>query len=339
MNRLHHIEQTFLKNINDNISTKNIEFILLDYNSNDGLEEWVRTNCVDHIDSGLVKFFITREPQYFNRSHSRNLAFKLANGELLCNVDADNYLGENFAEFIVDNFSNNKNIFLTAASNLKDTIGKVCFKKTDFYNVNGYNESFQGYGFEDMEFYARLGNLGLKRINFYEQKFMKVINHQDRERTNNDYHTRQLQQIYIRYISPSESEIIIFYKNQKFERAILIDELKNIGSLAGQFDQNETGILGIPLQGQWERRHDIILQKVENEIKVLQIDNENLRDGAEIYYKIGDRSFMDDIQFLFASIKNRNIRNKSAIEKSIKVNINGFGSGQVKDNFGVTINL
>ena len=42
MNRLHHIRQTLPKNIADNSDYENVEFILLDYNSSDGLEEWVK---------------------------------------------------------------------------------------------------------------------------------------------------------------------------------------------------------------------------------------------------------------------------------------------------------
>ena len=88
MNRLHHLKETLLKNIEDNISYGKLEFILLDYNSSDGLEEWVKSKLAKYIDNGILKYHRTSEPKSFHRSHSRNVALKLGSGDILCNLDA-----------------------------------------------------------------------------------------------------------------------------------------------------------------------------------------------------------------------------------------------------------
>ena len=89
MNRLYHLKQTLPRSIKDNMDYPNVEFVLLDYNSEDGLENWVNTEMSDYIDSGVLVYYKTEEPEHFHRSHSRNVMFKLASGDILINLDAD----------------------------------------------------------------------------------------------------------------------------------------------------------------------------------------------------------------------------------------------------------
>ena len=111
MNRLHHIKKTLPQNIEDNAAYPDLEFILLDYNSTDGLEEWVKNNMQEYIISGRLKYYKTSEPVFFDRSHSRNLMFKLAAGDILCNIDADNYTGLAFADYVNEMFYQKKNVY------------------------------------------------------------------------------------------------------------------------------------------------------------------------------------------------------------------------------------
>ena len=71
MNRLSHIQETLVKNMEDNFSPNEVEFILLDYNSTDGLEEWVKT-LQNYIDIGILHYYRTDIPTHYHRSHSRN---------------------------------------------------------------------------------------------------------------------------------------------------------------------------------------------------------------------------------------------------------------------------
>src|SRR5690349_9158200 len=91
MNRLHQLEETLLQNIKDNEGYDNLEFVVLNYNSQDGMDEWVREHLSDYISIGKVNYYKTSEPTIFSHSHSKNLMFKLAKGDIVCNVNADNY--------------------------------------------------------------------------------------------------------------------------------------------------------------------------------------------------------------------------------------------------------
>ena len=77
MNRLYNLKETLLKNIEDNKEYPDLEFVILDYNSQDGLEKWMKDNMMEHIESGRVSYYRTEEPKYFNMAHSRNIAFKV----------------------------------------------------------------------------------------------------------------------------------------------------------------------------------------------------------------------------------------------------------------------
>ena len=77
MGRLERLKETLPKNIEDNKNYPNLEFVIIDYNSNDGLWDWMKNNMIKHIESGKISYYRTEEPKYFDMSHSRNIAFKV----------------------------------------------------------------------------------------------------------------------------------------------------------------------------------------------------------------------------------------------------------------------
>ena len=56
MNRLEHLKVTLPKNIIDNIGYDNIEFVIVDYNSKDGLQSWINSNLKKYVDSGILVY-------------------------------------------------------------------------------------------------------------------------------------------------------------------------------------------------------------------------------------------------------------------------------------------
>ena len=94
MNRCTHIKSTLLKNIEENYIPNVTEFVLLDYNSSDGLEDWVYKNAMYYIDKGILKFYRNNTATFFHRAHARNQCLRLATSDIICNIDADNYMGK-----------------------------------------------------------------------------------------------------------------------------------------------------------------------------------------------------------------------------------------------------
>ena len=186
MNRLHDIKQTLIKNITDNISYSNLEFVILDYNSSDGLEEWVKNNLKEYINSGVVNYYRTTEPKYFSMAHSRNIAYKVADGVIINNVDADSYTDKGFVEYInlmANQTKLNKVIFAKSRQLLR---GRIGFYKEAFFSLGGYNEEFNGYGHDDADIMHRALYLGFMLMCY--RKFSGCVSdHQKHQEGNYKY--------------------------------------------------------------------------------------------------------------------------------------------------------
>lgn len=231
MNRLHHLKSTLPQNLKDTSSYPDVEFLILDYNSTDGLEDWIRTTMEEHILSGRLSYYRTIEPKFFHRSHSRNLSFKLATGSLLCNLDADNFTGTGFAEYIATCFEKNPNIFLSCIDFRKekanyhpppDSFGRICCSREAFWRIKGYNEQMSTHGFQDYDFANRLEISGLSRVLIENTEYLKAVKHDDTERFGNEFINRNLTNILYKPKSPYASDIIFLYRNQQFERGTLV---------------------------------------------------------------------------------------------------------------------
>jgi hypothetical protein len=336
MNRIHHVQSTLIKNMNDNANAGELEFVLLDYNSTDGLDQWVKSNCAKYIESGILKYYKTEHPAYFDRSHSRNMAFKLATGDIICNVDADNFLGESFAGYVREEFKKDSSIFITANSRQKDTIGRVCVKRSDFYKVKGYNEDFEGYGFEDFEFYERLKNHNLKPISFSQKEFLNVITHSDDERQANDFKSLNIWKLFISYIKPTCSELMFLYKDKKTETGMLVDEVIEGINVFGAIDKNKTSFLGNWVEGSWKQDNNkfIFSMAGSTETSTSALNDEMFSYQNKLFYEVADNALIGEIQYLCSGIKNRNKLKSGRANPDIIINQNGFGQGNVNENFG-----
>lgn len=162
MDRLFNLEKTLLANIEENKNYPHLEFVILDYNSKDSLWKWMAQNMMEHIESGRLSYYRTTEPKYFSMAHSRNVAFKVASGEIVNNLDADNYtisgkhrIKECWASYLnrMANDCGEKVIF---AKGKRSMHGRIGFYKKDFIELlGGYNEDLLGYGHDDHDLVER----------------------------------------------------------------------------------------------------------------------------------------------------------------------------------------
>lgn len=327
MNRLHHIKRTLPKNILDNKSYPNLEFVLLDYNSNDGLEEWVEQEMSEYITSGLLKFYRNEEPIYFDRSHSRNQVYKLSSGDIICNVDADNFIGRGFANYVNEVFSNENHIYLVADTQkrfyfLRNAFGRFCVKKDDLLAVGGLDEEMKSYGSETVDFYERIERFGLKEVVINNTEYLKAISHGDEERISNEFFLKSLHSMYIKFIDHKSSEFIILYKNNEFESGFIEPELEETHLPAAL----KPGTLK---KGEW--REDNCKIEMTDRSSLLVIENKLLDKSNELYYKMIDEGFLLNVAKNYSFITNVNrMKSKSALDK-ITANKNSFGKGQVMD--------
>jgi hypothetical protein len=182
MNRLDDLRITLPANIQANASYPNCEFVLLDYNSTDGLAEWISRKMKHHIESGKLIYYRTDEPKYYSMSHSRNVAFRLASGDIVNNIDADNFTFDGapcsicFAAWLNEQaiLHPAKTVF---AKTKQVTImhGRVGFYKNEFINdLGGYDEDFEGYGHDDQDIVQRALGLGFKIVKWGSSYFYRI---------------------------------------------------------------------------------------------------------------------------------------------------------------------
>jgi len=328
MNRLSHIQQTLAQNIEDNFLPDDVEFILMDYNSTDGLEEWVKA-LQKHINIGILHYYKTDIPLHYNRSHSRNMAFRLANAEILCNLDADNFLGEGFAKYILHEFEKlgKDRIYITSSFQNLDAFGRVCVRTSDFYNIHGYNEILAGYGNEDTDLFYRLQQSGLQLKPFSNKTFCRAIPHSHLERIKNEFRYKQYKSLYLSYESPYKLFFLIIYKNGLYESGSLINnELCN-------FNHNKyfSNVVEKFFDDVFRVMLDSPLLKGKRQFP----DYETITVNDSIYYKIEDETIVSDFIVQLSDADNFETIQKSINNQGV-VNPTGFGQGIVYKNFDYT---
>ena len=338
MNRLHHLQQTLEKNIQDNYLPNDVEFVLLDYNSKDGLEEWIHQNMQLYIDNEILVYYRTFEPEYYFRSHSRNMAFRLANAKILCNLDADNFLGKGFASFMISEFATQKSIFYTSNESDHDTFGRICVKQKDFLSIKGYNESLQGYGYEDVDLFDRLVKSGLTRKYFHNPEFYHSVRHSKVERVANEYMIKNIERVYITYINPYSSGILLLYKDHTFHHCTLVDtpHLYYLPHflLPDNYveERNKVTLLEDYQKGNWQETNNEITLNQNQYVDVFPKEKSEIYYQNRQYYLISDKELEMELVILLTVAMNRYSAQKQ-LKENQAVNPDGFGKGIVFKNF------
>jgi hypothetical protein len=181
--RLCHLRETLPHNLALARDPGAFEFVVLDYNSEDGLNQWAPEHLREAVSSGLVNCYRTTRPQSFFMAHAKNAAHRLAQGEIVCNLDADNFMNQTYLNFVQGAFKEHRaGIFM--AFNLAGFGSRIAFRRADFLALGGYNEALtHGWGFEDSDLIIRAIKSGLKMVTTPNARlFGRVIEHEDQTR-------------------------------------------------------------------------------------------------------------------------------------------------------------
>jgi len=345
MNRLQHLQQTLEKNILDNYLPDEVEFVLLDYNSSDGLEQWIYHNMMQYIETEMLVYYKTFEPEYYFRSHSRNMAFRLASAEILCNLDADNFLGKGFASFMINEFSKYDNIFYTNDYSFNDTFGRVCVRNQDYVSIRGYNEMLKSYGYEDNDFLNRLVLHGLKPMSFTNPEFYHFVIHSDEDRISEEYMAKNLCKMYITYINPYTSGILLLYNDFTMEQYTLVanwhlyayTDSSYSSSIYDSYlnEKNRTVVQGDIIKGTWSNYNDAILLHENVTEYCINEESPTIDFKGLLFYRIQDDNLIAKIFVELTSSINFNEVYKQAKENAM-INPDGFGRGTVYKNFDLS---
>lgn len=180
MGRRAHLEQTLPVNLAQlTRQAGRAELVLLDYGSRDGLGDWVRERFGAELASGLLRYARTDEPTVYHPAHAKNVAFRLARGDILFNLDADNFIGEDTCERLDALFAEGPQRF-AVSSVQPDVGGRLGFLRSDFAALGGWDERYQGWSIADFDLCERARDgLGLTQVDFVSGS---ALRHDDAER-------------------------------------------------------------------------------------------------------------------------------------------------------------
>lgn len=346
MNRLHHLKETLPENIKNNSDYPKIEFVVLDYNSQDGLSDWMYKNMTSYISGGILKFYRTNQPDSFVHSLAKNAVSKLATGDVICNIDADNYTGKNFAEYINQKFLKDKNIYLYISKNImkRDNLGRICMKTIDFKKLTGYDEAMNGYGFEDVDLVNRLELLGLKKIEIENANFLNAIPHDDKERLKFEKNSIEIKEIFINRCDYKSVQILYLFNDLKYSLGtVKISKLENSLKVTNFFRQTDSPFYEFALKdnywekGTYEYKGDQLKFNTQTQCSLKSfiglIEDNNagkfLKVDAKKYHKTNDNDLILSLKMFYSQISNRIKMEYNKNNKILNVNNNGFGKIQL----------
>lgn len=169
-NRLWQIKETLPHNLSV-LKGKGGGLFLLDYGSDDGLEEWLKSTSLQEFNEVLFykKIDPNKKRESFNASHAKNLAHEMALEKypdgILFNLDADNFINEELTHLTRIFKMNPSAIIHNWSGSYKDgTYGRVAIKGRFFKYLGGYDECYQGLMYQDSDLISRAVGINLEYI-------------------------------------------------------------------------------------------------------------------------------------------------------------------------------
>ena len=182
--RLAHLSQTLPKNLADNADYRDCVFVVLDFNDQEGLADYIHRQHKADLASGKLVYFRNNEHPRFRMALAKNMAARcgiMEGGDILVTLDSDNLTGPGFAAYIAHQFKADPDLsFLSPdfaalpprgqrfnAHNPmrlgRGFAGRLAIRAQDFVKVGGYDNAFETWRGEDLCIIARLNRLGLKK--------------------------------------------------------------------------------------------------------------------------------------------------------------------------------
>ena len=132
-----------------------------------GRKEYLRETYPHNVEVGInfeCEFVLVDYAAYSDKwevSKAKNLSHYQADGDILVNVDADNYLSVEYIQGILDLFNADMNIIVYGEQGIG---GRIAISYFNFIRLGGYDERFKDWGYEDIDLIYRARNLGLRRF-------------------------------------------------------------------------------------------------------------------------------------------------------------------------------
>lgn len=224
--RTHHLRQTLPRNLAANPAGL---FVILNYNSDDGLLDYVRSEHDKEIGAGRLILYSHYDAPVFHMAHAKNMAHRCAmheGADILVTLDADNYTGLGFDAYIANKFGSDRALAYICPDFAalprvghrfnKDNperlgrgfAGRLAIRSQDFVKLGGYNETYDTWRGEDIDLLARADRLGIKSGNI-DEAYLNAINHSSGVRFREYPHAQQFENndVYVQTKNATDSVV------------------------------------------------------------------------------------------------------------------------------------
>lgn len=151
-NRLYQFSKTFLKNVETLEQYQDVEWIIVDCGSSDGLSEYIGEYLERY---SFIKYYQAIDFKY-SIPVAKNFASRFSSGDYIFNLDCDNYL-----DYIVNEIRYAEQ-GVHCHEYLKGTHGRIGMSREIFLKIGGYDENFYPAGVHDNDIMLRANYLDYK---------------------------------------------------------------------------------------------------------------------------------------------------------------------------------
>ncbi len=151
--------------------------MLVDFGSTDGLREWVAKNFEPDIRSGYLKYFYTDRMPSWHCPTAKNTSHVWARGEILVNLDCDNFTGPNGGKFLIQQFVDSSDDIVIQQLSDKDegSYGRISMRREFFNLIGGYDQSLEAMGYQDVDLMERLKAIGLRYVHIPDPRYNRTV--------------------------------------------------------------------------------------------------------------------------------------------------------------------
>ena len=168
MNRRWQLEETLPRNLQALRGSRHFVAVC-DYNSSDGISEWIR-GFIDEVRGGNLVVFRANAPEAFHASVAKNTAHRLAirhDADVLFNLDADNFISTTTVHLVESVFQSSADCFFhdwSPISEADGAFGRVAVSAKQWRGIGGYDERLLPIGWQDYDFLLRCRAHGLRYV-------------------------------------------------------------------------------------------------------------------------------------------------------------------------------
>jgi len=153
------------------------EWVLLNYNSADGLHEFMRKQ-LPSLPSRIL-YLREQSGRPWHLSVAKNIAHRLASGNILVNLDCDNFIGDAGTVVREQCLKGAAVVHLWSGRWRDGTCGRIAIVRDLFYALGGYDESFHPMGYQDRDLLNRAAATGAAVVHCPGSSALAIPNGKD----------------------------------------------------------------------------------------------------------------------------------------------------------------